>query len=326
MLKHMRTYLALAVMAAVFLLTAAPVSALFAREEPQGDAGAPAAADLTLETYQGTSCTGVFSAEDEEGGQITYTLAAEPKKGTVAVGEDGMTFVYTPTGSKSGKDSFTFTAADSEGNTSAPATVTVNIAKKKTEVSYCDMAGNKAYPAAICLAENGIYVGRQVGESWFFSPEEEVSRSEFLAMAMETAGMDVSPDVRLTGFADDAAIPTWAKGYASAAVREGVVQGVTTAQGVSFCGEDTITLAEAAAVMDRLLDVADVPVEETAGESWAAQAVANMASVSVVSAGSFGPSEMEAGITRAQAAEMLAAAVELIESQEDSGGLFGWLK
>ena len=153
MLKHMRSYLALAGLTALFLLSASPVSALFTREEPQGDPGAPAAADLTLETYQGTSCTGTFSAQDEAGGLITYTLAAEPKKGSVVVGEDGTTFVYTPTGSKSGKDSFTFTAADSEGNTSAPATVTIDIAKKKTEVSYCDMAGNSAYPAAICLAE-----------------------------------------------------------------------------------------------------------------------------------------------------------------------------
>ena len=56
------------------------------------------------------------------------------------------------------------------------------------------------------------------------------------------------------------------------------------------------------------------------------QAVANMESVRVVAAGSFGSEALDQPVTREQAAEMLAAAMELLESrEEDEGGfLFGW--
>ena len=329
-MKHMRRYLALLTLTAIFLLSATPVYALFGKKEelPAGDPGAPIAQSMEVETYQGIPCTGTLTAVDNEGDAFTFALAAEPKKGTVTLGEDGVSFVYTPLEKKSGGDSFTFTATDAAGNTSAPATVSITISKQKTAVSYCDMEGRSAYPAAICLAENGIYVGRQVGSTYFFDPDAELTRSEFLAMAMDVAGVEAMEDVELTGFADDGAIPTWAKGYASAAVREGIVNGVSTAEGVSFCGEDAITLSEAASVMNRLLDVTDVEVGDLSQvrESWAAQAVANMESVSVVSAGSFGSESLSEPITRAEAAEMLAASLHLIESREDDGGLFGWLK
>ena len=36
---------------------------------------------------------------------FTFALAAEPKKGTVTLGEDGVSFVYTPLEKKSGGDS-----------------------------------------------------------------------------------------------------------------------------------------------------------------------------------------------------------------------------
>ena len=108
-------------------------------------------------------------------------------------------------------------------------------------------------------------------------------------MAMEAAGVLVDHAVSLTGFADDDAIPTWAKSYASAAVREGLITGISTAEGLSFCGEDAITLGEAAAMMDRLLNTADAGVPTlSAGRDWAAQAVANMEAAQVVAAGSFG--------------------------------------
>ena len=56
--------------------------------------------------------------------------------------------------------------------------------------------------------------------------------------------------------------------------------------------------------MDRILDVTDVRLEETA--AWSDQAVANMESVHVISAGSFGSEAASQTITRAQAAEIRA--------------------
>lgn len=324
-MRHIRHALALLTLTAVTLTAATPAFALFGKKESPVTPDAPVAESLNVETYQGVPYTGTLSAGE---GSFTFAIVDAPKKGEVVIAEDGVTFTYTPAAKKSGTDRFTYTATDGRGRTSAPAAVTVEICRQKTTVSYSDMAGSSAHNAAIALAERGLYVGRQIGASYFFEPDEALSRSEFLAMAMDAAAMAVPEEVQLTGFADDGVIPTWAKSYASAAVREGLITGVSTAEGLSFCGEDAITLGEAAAVMDRLLDVADVSVATAStGRDWAAQAVANMEAAQVIAAGSFGSGAASEPITRAEAAEMIVSAIRVLESQEKpSGGLLGWLK
>lgn len=47
-------------------------------------------------------------------------------------------------------------------------------------------------------------------------------------MAMAATGLEPLEDVTLTGFYDDEAIPTWAKGYVSSALKAGAIQGVWT--------------------------------------------------------------------------------------------------
>lgn len=62
---------------------------------------------------------------DVEDDTLTATLATPPANGTVEVGGDGA-FTYTPDADFSGADTFTYTAADSDGG-SAEATVTLNV-------------------------------------------------------------------------------------------------------------------------------------------------------------------------------------------------------
>ena len=146
-------------------------------------------------------------------------------------------------------------------------------------------------------------------------------------MVMETAGRDVT-SVTMTGFCDDEAIPTWAKAYAAAGVADGIVQGKATAEGVAFQGEEPITFNEAATVLDRVLDLGDVELDVWYADreeipSWAAQAVGNMESVSVLAAGSFGSASLNNSVTRADAAQMLTAAGTLLEGEP--AGLFNWI-
>ena len=170
----------------------------------------------------------VFSTRFSEQVEQTFRLVDKPKRGAVTLSEDGSAeFVYTPYENKTGKDSFTYVAVDAVGNTSAPATVKIKIDKSSTKVTYADMAGVPSYKAAIRLAEEGIFVGECMGGQYFFNPDAPVSRSEFVAMAMKTVGMDALSDVTTTGFADDVAIPTWAKPYAASALKSGVIQGLS---------------------------------------------------------------------------------------------------
>ena len=314
---------------AATLVLGGSAQALFGKKQAPAVAeeGAPTAQDVEVRTYRGIPVQGQFLASDSEGEDMTFTLVEEPRKGTVTI--QGADFTYTPDEGVTGGDSFTYTATDSAGHVSQPATVTVSIEKTKSGVTYSDMAGSAAAAAAQHLAEAGIFTGSKIGDQYYFEPDRTVSRSEFLAMVMETAGRDVT-DVTMTGFCDDASIPTWAKAYAAAGVADGIVQGKTTAEGVAFQGEDPITFNEAATVLNRVLDLGDVELDvwyadREAVPSWAAQAVGNMEAVSVLAAGSFGSETMEQPVTRADAARMLSAAKTLLDG-EDSGGLLGFLK
>ena len=99
--------------------------------------------------------------------------------------EDGSAqFVYTPYENKTGKDSFTYVAIDSAGNTSPEAKVTIQIDKPDTKVDYADLDGSPAHKAALRLAEEGIFVGEYRNGQYFFDPDQTVSRAEFLSLAM----------------------------------------------------------------------------------------------------------------------------------------------
>ncbi len=314
-MHNWKRFSALLLVLALFLLSRPAAALLGSPEEGEEISGAPIAQDLEIQVYCGVAYAGTFSAIDNEGEAITFAIDQAPKKGTVAVQDDGVTFLYTPSDRKTGSDSFTYTATDASGNVSAPATVHITISKQKTGVRYSDMSGHSAQTAAICLAEEGICVGRQVGNTWFFDPEETVSRSEFLAMAMTAAGLEAEDTAAVTTFSDDAAISAWARGYAAAASQAGILSGVSTDQGAAFRGEDPISFNEAATVLDRLMNVTDVQIPE-GQTTWAAQAMANMESVQVVSAGSFGAGSLT--VTRADAAQMLSAALPFLQ-EEDEG-------
>lgn len=90
----------------------------------------------------------------------------------------------------------------------------------------------------------------------------------------------------MTGFSDDEAIPTWAKGSVSSALKAGVIQGERAPTGAPvFSAGTDITCGEATVMLDRLLNMADVPLE-AAGLSvqghWAGQAAANLAASGVL--------------------------------------------
>ncbi len=310
----------LALLLTVSLTT--PAFALFKKDKQAASTaaeGAPIAQNLELATYEDIPITGTFTSVAE--GAVTYALQTEPKNGSVTIEEGTANFKYIPKEGKTGKDAFAYVAIDSEGRVSAPAQVTVTIEKNKSKVTYEDMTDSAAHAAAICLAENGVFTGCRVGDDYFFSPDETVSRSEFLAMAMKATGVEELDQVTMTGFCDDGAIPTWAKSYASAALKAGIIDGVSTTEGVAFDASSAITLGEAATIMNRILDVTNVV---SPGPMERDQAMANLQSVGVISAGCFGSSTTETPLKRSDAAQILAAAIGV--THEEKPGLLDWLK
>lgn len=286
---------------------------------------APIAQDLELSTYKNVAAQGQFSAVDPEGDLLTFRLVDKPARGAVTLPEDGSAvFTYTPYENKTGKDSFTYVAVDAVGNTSAPATVKVKIEKARTKVTYADMDGVSAYRSALRLAEEGVLIGECVGGAYFFQPEQTVSREEFVTLAMHTMGLEALEGVTRTGFADDEAIPTWAKGYVSSALKSGYVQGLVSAEGVVFDPERAITRAEAAVLLDRMLQVTDAAVttlytDYDAAPAWAFQAAVNLETAGVLQADADGSLSLSQPLTRAGAADLLCGALDVLENREAQG-------
>ena len=287
----------------------------------------PVARDMELTTYKNVAVTGYFDAVDTAGDPLTFQLTSTPARGAVTLAEDGSSrFVYTPYENKTGKDRFTYVAIDSAGNISPEATVSLRIETAGTSVTYADLEGDPAHKAAIRLAEEDIYVGRRLGDSYFFDPDQPVSRAQFLTMAMAAAGVEELEGVTLTGFADDASIPAWAKGAVSAALMAGAIQGGRDESGAPVFGADqAVTRGEATVMLNNLLDVTDVPVEVFSPEGadhWAAQAAANLSASGVLRPEETGSAQLSQALTLGQAAELLDGALDVAAARED--GWFPW--
>ena len=157
--------------------------------------------------------------------------------------------------------------------------------------------------------------------------DDAVSRGEFVTMALACAGIPAG-DLTMTGFCDDAEIPTWAKGSAVSALQCGLIRGVGTEGGMAFCADEGVTLSEAATVLNRLLRVTDVDLSDYdagSADAWSAQAVANLESVRVIESGSFSAGDWQRPLTRGEAAQLLSAAVTLAEKKQESAGLLSGL-
>lgn len=275
--------------------------------------GAPVAENFDFSTYKNISYYGKFYAYDPDGDSVTFQLVDKPARGALTIDEQNSTqFVYTPYENKTGKDSFSYIAIDSNGNVSSEATVDIMIEKPATKVNYADMTDHSAHNAAICLAEEDILVGTRMDGEYYFQPELTINRSEFLVMAMSALGLD-KIDCMSTGFFDDHAIETWAKPYVSSALKAGVIQGKEAESGqIVFMGEDHITVADAAVILNNLLSITDIPIESASFDissipTEAYQSVVNLESVRVLQS----DTQFMQTLDRATAAEMLYKALNL---------------
>ncbi len=290
--------------------------------------GRPIAKNLELSTFKGIAINGKMSATDPDGDTVTFEIMDMPKKGTVEAQNDG-SFVYTPKDGKKGADSFTYTAVDSYGNRSEKATVSISIQKQSVKITYSDMQGNSSYYSALVLADEGIFLGEKLGGAYFFRPDASVTRSEFLAMCLGITGEEMLEGITRTGFYDDAGIPMWAKPYVSTGLMAGVITGYRNPDGrLVFSSEEPITFSEAAVILNNVLRLTDVvsvmAVEDEAAPVWAYQAAVNLTACSILPP--LGTASYTETVTRAEAADMLASSLALLQARDGGVSLLNWAK
>ena len=274
---------------------------------------------LNVSTYKGLSAYGTLRAYDPDGDALTFEIVSYPENGSVRLTDRQLgSYVYTPNANYTGNDSFTYVARDKYGSYSAAATVNLNVALSGTSVTYEDMKGSQEYNAALTLTEAGIMSGVQVGNLYYFYPEQNVSRVEFLVMAMNAVGIHDVPDCDKTVFADDSEIPTTMKGYVAAAHELGYINGNEIDGKLCFSPNDSLTRAQASVILCNLIGLNKSAVTPTFADSseiptWASESIYSLNSAGILAAtdGYIAPT---ANLTRAQTAHMLAAAMEYVES------------
>ncbi|MBQ5772142.1 MAG: S-layer homology domain-containing protein [Clostridia bacterium] len=267
---------------------------------------------LRLNTHLGLCAYGTLSAYDPDGDPLSYEIVSYPKHGAVRMTDSRLgTYVYTPEAGYLGSDSFSYIARDRYGNSSAAARVELRVTASGTSVTYADMQDSKSYNAALTVTEKGIMSGVQVGNRYYFYPDAEVSRLELLVMAMHASGISTLPDAEATVFADDADIPASMKGYVHAAYRLGYVSGSTVEGSLCFLPNESISCAEAAVILEKILGLEGAGVTPTFADLdeipvWARDAIYALHAEGIL-LGEGGELSPLSTLTRARAAEILAA-------------------
>ena len=284
----------------------------------------PTAHNTSLETYKNIANSGQLKASDPEGGDLTYALVEQPRRGTVELAADG-SFTYTPKHNKVGKDRFTFTVTDNAGNTSEPATVSIQIKKPSDKATYADLTSDPDAFEAMWLKEEGLFSGSIVGGNLCFSPDEAVSRGEFLVMVMKLVEAEANDSEMTSGFADEDLTPQWLQPYLTAALRNGMITGISSDEGVVFHAASDMTKAEAAVMLQNILQLPTggaqavfSPEEECTVPAWAAEDAQAMSQANI-------PLEIASEtepLTRRDAAKVLYHVHQLIEQEAVSA--FYW--
>lgn len=278
-----------------------------------------AASALSVNTHRDFAGYGNLSAYDPEGDALTFEVVEAPRHGLVIMTDASCgEYVYLPKLGYTGTDSFKYVARDVYGNYSASAEVKVEVSAPAVSVSYADMQGRREYNAVLTMTEKGVMQGVEADGKVYFQPQVTVSRLDFLIMAMKTLGIGSVPTVSDTGFYDDADIPADAKGYVAAAYSLGYIKGSSTEAGeLCLLPNESITRAEAAVILRRMVDAEDAQLTPAFADSsdipaWAGEAIATLSSLGVMTptGGAISPNEV---VTRGQTAMMLAALSRVIE-------------
>lgn len=235
----------------------------FAEELNRGPTVSDVVASRAVSTFAGTLAEGTLCATDPEGDAIEFIVIGYPKHGTLTMVDAALgEYRYTPAAGYIGSDEFTFVVRDIYGNYSTPATVAVTVEAAEDITCYRDLIGSAVSLPAIALERENIMLGTLVGDGMYFSPDEELTRGEFLVMAMKAAGYAPRAGLSHTVFDDDAEIPEGIRPYVATAQEAGFILGKLSDEGLVFAAEETVTRGEAALVLATLLG-AEVPTGAT---------------------------------------------------------------
>ena len=125
------------------------------------------------------------------------------------------------------------------------------------------MQHHKEYNSALTLTAMGIMDGKLLGDGTYFMPMSNVTRAEFVTMAMKAAGIEKNSSLTSSYFDDDKDIPTALVGYVATAQKLGIINGKFTDNSLLIRPNEYITKYEAGVIMANILNATvegDIPV------------------------------------------------------------------
>ncbi len=271
----------------------------------------PVTASSSVSTYRDMTVEGTLCATDPEGDELCFMVLDYPDMGTLRMlNSAGGDFRYTPKGGYTGSDSFTYVVRDSYGNYSKPETVRITVKKSGTSLTYADLSDSALSLPALVMAEEGIMMGSLSGDDMLFLPDEEVTRGEFLVMAMKAAGVSKRAGLKETVFDDNEEIDASIRPYVATAQEKGYVVGSFTDEGLLFRADEVISRAEASVIVARLLGLEAPTVSKSYPDSdelptWAKASVEALCMAGIYATDELGGLSPTQPLTRAAAAEML---------------------
>ena len=275
---------------------------------------------LTFKAHEETPNVGRLSSYDPEGDPVSYEIVKYPRNGAIVISDSSKgEYVYTPAEGFWGQDSFSYVARDIYGNYSAEAEVKVSVKQKQTNVVFADISSLEVYNSALTMAENQLMCPSPVDGVTYFCPDQQISRSEFLTLAMQSCGIDTPDSASVIYFDDNDEIPKDVRDYVNTAYSLGIINGSKIDDKLCFLPNSTITKAEAAVMLNNILSYSDareqpviMPTFADSGDipSWAKESIAVMNHMGIMPSNN-GNASPESIVTRGDAAVMLAQIIEI---------------
>ena len=268
---------------------------------------APVAQTDNITTETNIDIQGTLKITDDNIDGLKIKIITPPEKGEVTF--NGINYTFSPFLDMTGTDSFEYVAIDKYGSTSVRTKENILIEKPQGKISYADMNGNPNNYAAVKLAEQGIIVGDKIGSNYYFSPEQAVTKGDFLVMLIAAANKEsgVYPTVN-TGLQNDMQIPMYLKPYVDKAKRDGIIGGNVCA--TSFDYNNPIIKTEAIMMIDIAAQIPNtettVPVFNNNGTipTWALQSYINLYNNKILTS-IIANEDSNGSLTRAEAAGLL---------------------
>lgn len=275
---------------------------------------------LEVWTQRNIACFGTLHAKDPEGDALRYEIVSYPKKGLLTLDTKTGQYQFSPYANMKGVDSFEYCVWDSYGNRSEIVTVAIEIDRAASNLVFVDMQENPAHNAAIlATAENHLNY-TEVNGKYYFSPNETVSREDFLVMTMNLFGAKNVPEIKSSGFTDDSEISTNAKGYVASAYFLGIVSGDIENGKIYFRPQDAITKAEAAVMVNNILGFEPTVSASTFSDAdeipvWAESSLCALTELGILKTESTGNIGANDTLTKAQVAQIIMSLIQYTGKQ-----------